>query len=93
MLHDACFSVHAVAAAHQVCPYSNATRGNIDVVLTVNGTARRGRGQPSRPADTARALRRLVTELTTLAAAATATKRVTAGRRPAGVIALAAPAA
>jgi lipoyl-dependent peroxiredoxin len=26
-----------VAAAHQVCPYSNATRGNIDVVLTVNG--------------------------------------------------------
>jgi len=26
-----------VPAAHQVCPYSNATRGNIDVVLTVNG--------------------------------------------------------
>jgi lipoyl-dependent peroxiredoxin len=26
-----------VAAAHRVCPYSNATRGNIDVVLTVNG--------------------------------------------------------
>lgn len=25
----------AVAAAHQVCPYSNATRGNIDVVLDV----------------------------------------------------------
>ncbi len=24
-----------VAAAHQVCPYSNATRGNIDVGLTV----------------------------------------------------------
>ena len=24
-----------VAAAHQVCPYSNATRGNIDVTLTV----------------------------------------------------------
>ena len=24
-----------VAAAHQVCPYSNATRGNIDVSLTV----------------------------------------------------------
>lgn len=24
-----------VAKAHQVCPYSNATRGNIDVVLTV----------------------------------------------------------
>jgi len=26
-----------VAAAHRVCPYSNATRGNIDVRLTVNG--------------------------------------------------------
>src|SRR2546426_6442033 len=26
-----------VAAAHQVCPYSNANRGNIDVKLTVNG--------------------------------------------------------
>jgi len=25
----------AVAAAHAVCPYSNATRGNIDVTLTV----------------------------------------------------------
>jgi lipoyl-dependent peroxiredoxin len=28
-----------VAAAHKVCPYSNATRGNIDVKLTVNGQA------------------------------------------------------
>jgi Ohr subfamily peroxiredoxin len=28
-----------VAAAHQVCPYSNATRGNIDVKLTANGQA------------------------------------------------------
>jgi Ohr subfamily peroxiredoxin len=26
-----------VAAAHQVCPYSNATRGNVDVALTANG--------------------------------------------------------
>jgi osmotically inducible protein OsmC len=26
-----------VAAAHQVCPYSNATRGNVDVILTANG--------------------------------------------------------
>jgi organic hydroperoxide reductase OsmC/OhrA len=24
-----------VAAAHQVCPYSNATRGNVDVQLSV----------------------------------------------------------
>jgi osmotically inducible protein OsmC len=28
-----------VAAAHQVCPYSNATRGNIEVKLTANGQA------------------------------------------------------
>jgi lipoyl-dependent peroxiredoxin len=26
-----------VKAAHQVCPYSNATRGNIEVLLTANG--------------------------------------------------------
>jgi osmotically inducible protein OsmC len=26
-----------VAAAHKVCPYSNATRGNIEVTLTANG--------------------------------------------------------
>jgi len=30
-------AVRIVAAAHQVCPYSNATRGNIDVTLTANG--------------------------------------------------------
>jgi Ohr subfamily peroxiredoxin len=32
-------AVAIVAAAHQVCPYSNATRGNIDVKLTANGKA------------------------------------------------------
>jgi len=26
-----------VRAAHAVCPYSNATRGNIEVALTANG--------------------------------------------------------
>jgi len=26
-----------VAEAHKVCPYSNATRGNVDVTLTANG--------------------------------------------------------
>ena len=26
-----------MAAAHEVCPYSNATRGNVDVTLTANG--------------------------------------------------------
>jgi Ohr subfamily peroxiredoxin len=30
-------AVRIVAAAHKVCPYSNATRGNIDVELTANG--------------------------------------------------------
>lgn len=30
-------AVELVERAHQVCPYSNATRGNIDVALTVNG--------------------------------------------------------
>jgi Ohr subfamily peroxiredoxin len=28
-----------VRTAHRVCPYSNATRGNIDVMLTANGKA------------------------------------------------------
>jgi osmotically inducible protein OsmC len=30
-------AVDLVRAAHAVCPYSNATRGNIDVALTANG--------------------------------------------------------
>jgi lipoyl-dependent peroxiredoxin len=36
---DAEAAKELVAAAHEVCPYSNATRGNIDVVLTANGQA------------------------------------------------------
>lgn len=32
-------AVRIVAAAHLVCPYSNATRGNIEVDLTANGQA------------------------------------------------------
>jgi lipoyl-dependent peroxiredoxin len=32
-------AVRIVAAAHQVCPYSNATRGNVEVKLTANGQA------------------------------------------------------
>jgi lipoyl-dependent peroxiredoxin len=36
-LDDAEAAKQLVAAAHQVCPYSNATRGNIDVELTANG--------------------------------------------------------
>jgi Ohr subfamily peroxiredoxin len=34
---DAAAAVELVRAAHQVCPYSNATRGNIEVTLTANG--------------------------------------------------------
>jgi organic hydroperoxide reductase OsmC/OhrA len=30
-------AARVVAGAHEVCPYSNATRGNIDVTLTANG--------------------------------------------------------
>jgi lipoyl-dependent peroxiredoxin len=32
-------AVSLVAAAHQVCPYSNATRGNVEVTLSANGRA------------------------------------------------------
>ena len=30
-------AVRIVAGAHKVCPYSNATRGNVEVKLTANG--------------------------------------------------------
>jgi Ohr subfamily peroxiredoxin len=36
-ISDADVAVDVVRAAHGVCPYSNATRGNIDVKLTANG--------------------------------------------------------
>lgn len=36
-IQDPAQATQLVAAAHQVCPYSNATRGNIDVALTANG--------------------------------------------------------
>lgn len=36
---DAAQAKSIVAAAHEVCPYSNATRGNIEVALTANGEA------------------------------------------------------
>jgi Ohr subfamily peroxiredoxin len=38
-IQDPEHAVKIVAAAHHVCPYSNATRGNIDVALTANGHA------------------------------------------------------
>jgi lipoyl-dependent peroxiredoxin len=36
-IDDELEAVELVRAAHEVCPYSNATRGNIDVLLTANG--------------------------------------------------------
>jgi Ohr subfamily peroxiredoxin len=39
-------AVELVRAAHLLCPYSNATRGNIEVSLTANG---RGVEEPSEP--------------------------------------------
>ena len=36
-VEDAGQAAQIVAAAHKVCPYSNATRGNIDVTVTANG--------------------------------------------------------
>jgi Ohr subfamily peroxiredoxin len=36
-VEDDATAVDLVRTAHTVCPYSNATRGNIDVALTANG--------------------------------------------------------
>jgi Ohr subfamily peroxiredoxin len=36
-IDDPAKAVELVRAAHKVCPYSNATRGNIEVGLTANG--------------------------------------------------------
>jgi Ohr subfamily peroxiredoxin len=36
-IEDAAAAVDIVRGAHEVCPYSNATRGNIEVTLTANG--------------------------------------------------------
>jgi lipoyl-dependent peroxiredoxin len=36
-VQDPAEAAQLVREAHQVCPYSNATRGNIDVALTANG--------------------------------------------------------
>ncbi|HJS96594.1 MAG TPA: organic hydroperoxide resistance protein [Solirubrobacteraceae bacterium] len=36
-VQDADQAKEIVAAAHEICPYSNATRGNVEVTLTANG--------------------------------------------------------
>lgn len=44
---DAQAAADLVRAAHEVCPYSNATRGNIEVALTANGEPVEGVAQTS----------------------------------------------
>jgi lipoyl-dependent peroxiredoxin len=39
---DGAEAVELVRAAHRVCPYSNATRGSMEVILTANGAAVEG---------------------------------------------------
>ena len=36
-VQDAEEAKQIVASAHEICPYSNATRGNVEVTLTANG--------------------------------------------------------
>jgi Ohr subfamily peroxiredoxin len=36
-VHDPAVAADLVRSAHRVCPYSNATRGNIEVTLIANG--------------------------------------------------------
>jgi organic hydroperoxide reductase OsmC/OhrA len=36
---DPAQAAELVRVTHGICPYSNATRGNIDVAITVNGAA------------------------------------------------------
>jgi Ohr subfamily peroxiredoxin len=38
-VEDEATAVEMVREAHKVCPYSNATRGNVEVTLTANGAA------------------------------------------------------
>jgi lipoyl-dependent peroxiredoxin len=38
-IEDPAEAARIVEAAHHVCPYSNATRGNVEVKLTANGQA------------------------------------------------------
>lgn len=38
-VEDEATAVELVREAHKVCPYSNATRGNVEVTLTANGAS------------------------------------------------------
>lgn len=46
-IEDAEQAVELVRATHRVCPYSNATRGNIEVALSANGVAVETDGGPA----------------------------------------------
>ncbi|HET7445354.1 MAG TPA: organic hydroperoxide resistance protein [Solirubrobacterales bacterium] len=39
LVEDEATAVELVREAHKVCPYSNATRGNVEVTLTANGAS------------------------------------------------------
>ena len=43
---DEADAVDLVRAAHRVCPYSNATRGSMEVLLTANGAAVEAEDRP-----------------------------------------------
>jgi lipoyl-dependent peroxiredoxin len=46
-IDDAEKAAELVRATHQICPYSNATRGNIDVAMSVNGVALGSEAEPA----------------------------------------------
>lgn len=46
-IDDAVTAADLVRATHRICPYSNATRGNIDVAMTVNGVAVESVAEPA----------------------------------------------
>jgi lipoyl-dependent peroxiredoxin len=46
-IEDPARAAELVRTAHRICPYSNATRGNIDVALTVNGVALEREAEPA----------------------------------------------
>jgi osmotically inducible protein OsmC len=46
-LDDPAKAAALVRAAHAMCPYSRATRGNIDVAITVNGVVLEGAARPA----------------------------------------------
>ncbi len=46
-IEDPARAAEVVRTAHAICPYSNATRGNIDVALTLNGVALEREAEPA----------------------------------------------